>query len=207
MPPVPWGASKLLWPVKQRISIFISSTSIGITPAVCEASTINISPLSLQSLPIFPISTIFPVKLEACVQIIAFVLFLIKLSNSSYLGFPNSSALTKSISKPFFSHSYKGLSTELCSKIVLMACIPSLIRNPFTAIFRLSVELYVNAILLQSLILNNLAIFFLVSKTILPASKEAAFTPLPAFPKLVIAATTASITSSGFFFDVAALSK
>ncbi len=50
-PPVPWGPSRPLCPVKASASIFISSISMGKVPAVWAQSTKNFSPCSRQKAP------------------------------------------------------------------------------------------------------------------------------------------------------------
>ena len=79
---VPCGPINPLWPVKQSTSIFMSFTSIGITPAVCDASTINKRLCFRAICPIDLISTTLPVRFEACVHTMAFVSCRIKASIS-----------------------------------------------------------------------------------------------------------------------------
>jgi len=75
------------------------------------------------------------------------------------------------------------------------------------AVFRLSVELLVNATCRGLPRLNNSEIRSLVSYIILDASRDASWAPLPELPKFFMASATASMTQSGFLMVVAALSK
>ena len=64
MPPMPVGPISDLWPVKHRTSMFIACTSIGIFPAVCEASTTRWMPCSRQIFPISPAGCTVPITFE-----------------------------------------------------------------------------------------------------------------------------------------------
>ena len=82
-PPIPCGPYKLLCPVKHKTSTPSLSTSIGTTPAVCEASTTEIRLCFLQIATTFSKSTILPVTLELCVIAIIFVFGWIAFSKSA----------------------------------------------------------------------------------------------------------------------------
>ena len=98
----------------------------------------------LQISPTLAISTRFPVRLEAWVHIIPFVFGRMAASMSSYRILPSLSALTMVSSTPFSLILYRGRSTELCSSMVVITWSPGE-KMPWTAMFRLAVELAVNA--------------------------------------------------------------
>jgi len=65
IPPMPIGPMSDLWPVKHRTSMFIAWTSIGILPAVWEASTTSVMPRSRQIVPISPAGCTVPITFDA----------------------------------------------------------------------------------------------------------------------------------------------
>ena len=87
-PPIPWGPSKLLWPVKAKALKLNSAKSTGSTPALWALSKIKNILFFLQSSPISFIGWIDPMTLEAWVRTISFVLGFISLLILSTLSIP-----------------------------------------------------------------------------------------------------------------------
>ena len=100
--PIPFGPL-ILWPLALSISMFISSTSIGICPNACTASVWNNTPCSCAIRPISLTGWMVPISLFAVIMEIRIVSGRIAASNSSSFTLPFSSTFTYVISKPFFS--------------------------------------------------------------------------------------------------------
>ena len=94
-PPVPWGPSRDLWPVKQRMSMFILSISTFTLPPLWAQSAINISPCFLHISPIFSMGAIVPHTLDAWENMTAFVLSLMSSSTPKLFPSESQGALSK----------------------------------------------------------------------------------------------------------------
>lgn len=212
-PPVPWGPSKPLWPVKHRASTGTSVRSIGSTPAVWTVSSTKRAPCSRHSRLASAMGVTLPVTLDAWVSATTFVSGRNAEASSSSRNLPRSSIGTTVQVTPSLHSAWSGRSTELCSIAEVMTWSPGT-RSPRSATLRASVTFLANATRPApgrprpaGGAPKSSATAPRARWRIRPASRDESCAPRPALPSPRSAPVTASMTASGFQYDVAALSR